>query len=63
MENKAVGWSRPEGSGQWVRVRMGVSDKWCPSGICVEPVFLISSLITQTKGSNAASPGFQMTPS
>jgi len=23
-----------EGGGQWLDVQMGVSDKWCPSGVC-----------------------------
>lgn len=33
MDKKVAGWSHLEGSGQWLRVPMDISDKCCPSRI------------------------------
>ena len=35
VDEEWVGWSHPEGSGQWLTVQMETSDKWCPSGFCI----------------------------
>ena len=33
MDGELIGWSHPEGSGQWLNVQMEIGDKWCPSGV------------------------------
>lgn len=32
-DDELVGWSHPEGSGQWLTVQMEAGDKCCPSGV------------------------------
>ncbi|GAB0203434.1 cAMP-dependent protein kinase inhibitor alpha [Grus japonensis] len=32
VDEELVGWSHPEGSGQWLNVWMEISDEWSPSG-------------------------------
>ncbi|KAJ7408729.1 rna-directed dna polymerase from mobile element jockey-like [Willisornis vidua] len=34
MDKELVGWSHPEGSGQWLSVPTDISDKWCLSRVC-----------------------------
>ncbi|KAJ7395481.1 rna-directed dna polymerase from mobile element jockey-like [Pitangus sulphuratus] len=41
VEEELVGWSHPEGSGQWLKVPRDISDKWCPSGACIGTLFNI----------------------
>lgn len=36
-----MGWSQSEGSGQWLRVPMDISDKWCPSGVHIKTSVII----------------------
>ena len=33
MDKELIGWSQPEGNGQWFDVQMDTADKWCPSGV------------------------------
>ena len=33
MDEELVGWSHPEGSGQWLNIQMEISDKQCPAGV------------------------------
>jgi len=33
MDKELVGWSQPEGSGQWLDVQMDAGDKCCTSGV------------------------------
>ena len=33
VDEELVGWSHPEGNGQWLDVQMEISDEWCPSGV------------------------------
>ena len=34
VDKELVGWSQPDGSGQWLNVQMEINDKWCPSQVC-----------------------------
>ena len=36
MDEELFVWSHPEGSGEWLNIQMEFSDKWCPSGVCLE---------------------------
>ena len=38
MDKEPVGWSHPEGSGQWLDVQMETSDEWCSSRAILGPV-------------------------
>jgi len=38
VDEVLVGWSPPEGGGQWLIVQMETSDKWCPQGSVLAPV-------------------------
>ena len=47
VDEELIGWSHPEGSGQQLNVQMGISDKWCPSGVHTwEWCCLVSSSMT-----------------
>jgi len=35
LDEELAGWSHPEGSGQWLGVQTEISEKWCPSGVCI----------------------------
>ena len=35
VDEELFGWSHPEASGQKLNVQIEISDKWCPSGVCV----------------------------
>jgi len=35
VDEELVGWSHPEGGDQQLDVQMQISDKWCPSGVCI----------------------------
>lgn len=48
--------------GQWLRVPMDSSDKWCPSGVYIQTSVIDTSLMTWTKGSSAPLADLQMTP-
>ena len=33
--SELVGWSQPEGCDNWIYIHVEISDKWCPSGVCL----------------------------
>jgi len=36
MDKELAAGLSPESSGQWLRVWMEISDKWCPTGVSAE---------------------------
>ena len=55
MDEELAAGSSPESGGQWLSVRMDISDEWCPVGVSAETDTLISSTVTLAVGSRAPS--------